>query len=170
MPDENARWYCARSKPGQDQIAIENLERQLFTVYYPYEEVRRRRRGRIVNSRHPIFPSYILINMALEDAHWRAINSTRGIAALISFSPEGRPTPLRSGEVERLQERDKAGELHVTENSRIENGSRVRFKYGWNVDKIGTVLRTRKERVELLLNLLGRETRVIAPMHALEAV
>jgi transcription antitermination factor NusA-like protein len=49
-------------------------------------------------------------------------------------------------------------------------GDRIRLKFGASVDQIGEVLRTRGERVEFLMRLLGRKVRCIAPVHALELV
>jgi len=164
------RWYAARAKTGQESIALDNLARQSFTAYYPQVEVERRRRGRITVEHEGLFPGYVLVKFALEPRAWRAINGTRGVIRLLSFSVEGAPSPLPVGEIERLQEREKQGQLHISEIMRLHRGDTVRLKIGMAVDQIGEVVRTRGERVELLLSLLGREIRCIAPMHALEMV
>lgn len=165
-----ARWYAARTKPRQDQVAVENLARQNFQIYSPRVTIERIRRGRITTGLEQFFPGYLLIHFALSDASWRAINSTRGVSRLISFSENGIPTAFPVGEIERLQVREKRGELFHTDISRVRRGDCVRLKVGPAADKIGRVLWTRGERIEFLLSLLGRETKVKAPLHLVEVV
>lgn len=169
MPDR-LRWYAARAKPGQEQVALINLERQEFPTYFPQMTIERARKGKIVCEAEPLFPSYVLVQFALCTTSWRAINSTLGIIRLVSFGADGTPSSIRPGEVERLQEREKAGELFESEIVRMRRGDQVRVKYGHAVDQIGTVVRTRGERITFLMSLLGRQVRVIAPKHALELV
>src|SRR5262245_26820326 len=164
------RWYAAKTKAGQDAIACANLARQQFTTYYPQMTIQRYRQGRIRLEREPLFPGYVLISLILEDQAWRAINNTRGVYKLLSFNEDGRPSALPDGEVESLQDKEKAGKLYVSEVLRLYRGDKIRLKFGPSVDQIGEVLRTRGERVEFLLKLLGRRVRVIAPLHALDLV
>src|SRR5262245_19731087 len=167
MPD---RWYVAKTKSGQDRIALDNLKRQLFEVYYPQITIERYRAGRIRRDCESLFPGYVLVRFALETATWRVINSTRGVYRLLSFAEDGRPSALPEGEIERLQEREKQGKLFVSEILTLRRGDQIRLKVGPSVDQIGQVIRTRGERVEFLMRLLGRKVRCIAPMHALELV
>lgn len=164
------RWYCAKTKPRQEALALEHLARQSFECYFPKISIERWRNRHIRVDREPLFPSYVLIRFSLNDTAWRAINSTRGVLSLLSFGENLRPSPLPIGEVESIQAREKQGLLFISEIKRVKRGDQVRLKYGPAADQIGTVLFTRHERCSLLLNLLGRKTRVIAPLHAVETV
>jgi transcriptional antiterminator RfaH len=164
------RWYAAKTKAGQDRLAVERLQRQNFETYYPTIVVERFRNGRISHAPESLFPGYVLIKFCLDVCAWRSINSTRGVLRLISFHAEGIPSALPIGEIERLQEREKQGKLYVSEIIRFRRGDKVRMKIGTAVDQIGEVVRTRGERVEFLLNLLGRKVQCIAPQHALHLV
>jgi transcriptional antiterminator RfaH len=170
MADDALRWYAARAKPGHERVAMVNLARQDFPAYYPQITIERRRRDRIVNDTEPLFPGYILIQFELAVGAWKAINGTRGIIRLLGFGDEGTPSPLPIGEIERLQDRETSGSLCVSEVVRISRDDVCRIKFGNAVDKIGPVLRTRGERITLLLDLLGRKVPVTVPMHALEVV
>src|SRR5262245_47850091 len=163
-------WYAAKTKAGQDAIACANLTRQQFTTYYPQITIQRYKQGRIRLDREPLFPGYVLISLVLEDQAWRAINNTRGVYKLLSFNEDGRPSALPDGEVESLQQKEKAGKLYISEILRLRRGDLIKVKFGPNTDSQGQVLRSRGERVEFLLNLLGRKVRCIAPLHALELV
>lgn len=164
------RWYAARVKPRQEAIAVLNLARQDFEAYSPQVTVERMRDQRISVEREPLFPGYVLVKIALEHQGWRAINSTRGVIELLRFGEEGAPTAMPRGEVEGIQRREISGQLFISEVRRVYRNDRVKVKFGPAADKVGRVVFTRGERVELLLNLLGRETRVKAPLHAVEVV
>ena len=164
------RWYAARTKSRQETVALRNLARQQFEAYSPHVEITRTVRRRIITTSEPVFPGYVLIRFALADAAWRAINSTRGIVSLIMTSENGIPAPLPVGEVEAIQRREKSGDLVIPDAALIRRGDKVRIKFGTAADAIGKVIFTRGERIELLLHLLGRETRVKAPLHAVEKI
>lgn len=147
-----------------------NLTRQNFVVYAPKISIERVRQKRITIDREPLFPGYVLVQFVLEDNSWRAINNTRGVVKLLVFGETGHPVPMPNREVESIQRREIAGQLFVSEVKRVRRGDKIRLKFGAAVDKIGRVIFTRGERVELLLNLLGRQTRVKAPLHAVEVI
>jgi len=166
----DVHWYAAKTKAGQDAIACTNLGRQSFTIYYPQMVIERYRQGRIIRETEPLFPGYILISFQLDNTQWRVINNTRGIYKLLSFNEDGRPSRMPDGEVESLQDQEKQGKLYISEVVRLRRGDLVRLKFGPSADRIGEVLRTRGERVEFLMQLLGRRIRCIAPRHALDLV
>jgi transcriptional antiterminator RfaH len=163
-------WYAAKTKAGQDHIAIANLSRQQFEVYYPQMTIERWRSGHIRRDRESLFPGYVLVSFVLEDQAWRVINSTRGVYRLLSFNEDGRPSAMPHGEVELLMDKERHGQLFISEIMRLRRGDHIRMKFGPSVDQIGEVLRTRGERVEFLLRLLGRKVKCIAPIHALDLV
>jgi len=164
------RWYAARVKPSQEQLALDCLQRQDFTTYSPRMTVERAKHGRIVHDSVSLFPGYVLVLFVMAVECWRAINNTRGIIRLLGTGSEGAPSALPYGEIERLMQREKRGELFISEVLRLRRGDKVRIKFGWAVDQIGTVVSTKRERVNLLVSLLSRECRLIAPLHALELV
>lgn len=166
----DARWYAVRTKPRQESVVTKRLTRQDFPVYSPEITIERFRAKRITLLREPLFPGYVLVKFVLGNASWRAINSTRGVISLLTFGENGIPIPVPEGEVESIQRREIAGKLFFSEINRVRRGDKVRLKFGPSADAIGTVLFTRGERIELLLNLLGRQTRVKAPLHSVQVV
>jgi transcriptional antiterminator RfaH len=164
------RWYAAKTKSGQDHLALDNLRRQNFETYYPNITIARYHNGKIRRDSEGLFPGYVLVRFTLEASSWRVINSTRGVYRLLSFNEDGRPSAMPEGEVETLRRKEQSGQLYISEVVRLRRGDRIRLKVGPSVDQIGEVLRTRGERVEFLLRLLGRRVRCIAPQHTLELV
>ena len=170
MVKQMIRWYAAKTKSGQDHLALDNLRRQNFETYYPNITIERYHNGKIRRDSEGLFPGYVLVRFALEASSWRVINSTRGVYRLLSFNEDGRPSAMPEGEIETLRRKEQNGQLYISEVVRLRRGDRIRLKVGPSVDQIGEVLRTRGERVEFLLRLLGRRVRCIAPQHTLELV
>ena len=48
-------WYLIFTKPRQESLARENLERQGFVTYLPRAQRSRRRNGRYIKSIEPFF-------------------------------------------------------------------------------------------------------------------
>ena len=165
-----AHWYAARAKPCQERIALENLQRQEFRTYWPQIEIEKVKNGKIVKLMEPLFPGYLFINCHMEIANWRSINGTRGIQRLLSFAEDGRPSAVPDGEVDDLQEREANGQFKFSEIRRFKRGDFVRVKNGISVGLSGKVVRTRGQRIEFLINLMGRKVRAIAPCHTLHLV
>lgn len=160
------RWYVAKTRSGQDQIAVENLARQSFAAFYPTVQIERQRRQRITRSIEGLFPGYVFVNFALDDTRWRAINSTRGIASLLSFSKDGTPSPVKRGEVEHLQAEEKAGKFELA----FRVGDTVRARNQSVFSPTGRVIAAQGDRIEFLLQLLGRDVKCIAASSALYVV
>jgi len=156
-------WYVARVKLGKANAAVRGLCDQGFDPYYPLMTVTTARAGRMVDRREPVFPSYLFVRSEPEPGLWRAMNGTRGVVRLLGSGPDGEPCPLRPGEVERLMERDRRGQLRHPTRRRIRAGDRVEFKNGALTGLVGVCQWTRRERVAVLLSILGGSTLVQTP-------
>ncbi|PWT76494.1 MAG: hypothetical protein C5B60_04095 [Chloroflexi bacterium] len=146
-------WYVARVKRAY--IAMVGLCEQGFEVYYPKRTVMRPRAGRMQEAQEAIFPGYMFVYLPFDRIAWRAVNGTRGVAKLIATHEEGIPLRLKTGEVESLQDRERAGEFRVKYPRRLRVGDRVEFKNGALLGQIGLVERTKRERISVLLQALG---------------
>jgi transcriptional antiterminator RfaH len=166
----NRRWYVAKTKSGQDHIAVENLARQGFVTYMPKIIVERVRKSKIVRDSESLFPGYVFISFDLSDNVWRVINSTRGVLRLLSLNENGKPSIVADDEIRCLQEQEKTGFFNVSQVMHFRKGDLIKIKNGPYLDKAGKVLRTRGERVEFLMKLLGRQVRCIAAAHTLYVV
>lgn len=164
QPDR--KWHVAQTKAGQDQIALDNLQRQNFDSYYPMISAIRKRRERIIEQFEGLFPGYVFVKFSRQEDSWRSINSTRGVQKLLSFSDDGLPSSVPIGEVERLKQQEKQGELEKF----FRVGDRVRMKNCSAFQPSGRVISARGERIEFLMRLLGRDVKCIAASRALYLV
>lgn len=152
-------WYVAQLKPNGLDLAKRNLMRQQFAVFAPVVAATVRRFGKLRRCQRPLFPGYLFVGFDPADPKWRAINSTLGVARLVP-AQHGGPARVPNDLIAGLQERcDLYGLLQ--EQSTLAPGDRVRLIDGPFADYVGTVENIAPhQRVWILLDLLGRTTRV----------
>lgn len=83
-------WYLVHTKPRQERIALENLERQGYECYLPVLPSEKVRRGSVAVCDEPLFPRYMFIRLdtAMSSQSWSPIRSTRGVNRLVSFGSQ----------------------------------------------------------------------------------
>ena len=91
MPSYTPSWYIVQFKPNSHKIALRNLERQGFDTFLPMHEVTRRTAVKFENVILPLFAGYMFVACDPEKAPWRQINSTYGIARMLSFIEGPKP-------------------------------------------------------------------------------
>lgn len=167
MTDSEAKshWFLAQMKPNGHQLAQRNLDRQGFRYFLPMQEETRRRRDRFMTLLRPLFPGYIFVAFDPDHGLWRKINSTTGIARLVSFGKS--PSPVPAELIDALMARcDQSGKFLQT--SALPPGDTVRIGQGPFADFVATVDRLAPDnRVFVLLNLMGRKTRITVAANTL---
>jgi transcriptional antiterminator RfaH len=163
------RWYVAQTHPQSESRALEHLARQGFAGYLPRYLRRRSHARRIDTVKAPLFPGYLFVLMDVAKTRWRSIRSTIGIHHLIC---EGeKPVPVPAGVVEgiRAQEND-SGLVPVMPPVPFSAGDAVRVTAGTLRDQTGWFQRVAdRERVVILMSLLGREVSFVVPLGAVRA-
>jgi transcriptional antiterminator RfaH len=114
-------WYVVHTKPRQELIARENLERQGFEVYLPLWRVEKIRRGRAQWVEEPLFPRYLFIRLdtSQQGRSWSPIRSTLGVSTLVRFGTQ--PARMADDWVTLLRERQQL----LAEKALFEPGDRV---------------------------------------------
>lgn len=154
------RWYVAYTQQGSEILAEGQLANQGFKAYLPrcVKTVRHARKSRRIIA--PLFPRYIFIQIDLSAQRWRSINGTRGISYLLSMGD--RPSPVPAGVVEEIMKRsDENNVIEIPTELPYETGESIEITAGAMVDQVGKFVRVdARQRVVMLLNLLGREIEV----------
>lgn len=161
-------WFLAQFKPNCHQIAVRNLAQQGYPVFLPVEDVTRKRGMQFVTRRQPLFAGYLFIAFDPALGGWRSINATYGISRLVSFSTHPAPVPLDL--ICNLMLRcDAEGKLLPPRQ--MSPGDRVQLTAGPMADFVATVeAMAPDQRVWVLLDIMGRTTRVAVQAEALRAV
>src|SRR5262245_40932394 len=155
------RWYVVQTRPHAENKAAVHLDRQGFGTYLPRYLKRRRHARRIETVAAPLFPRYLFVAVDLAAQRWRAIQSTGGVAHLVSHGEE--PVPVAAGVVEALQRRhDERGFVRLAQKPRFAPGERIRVLDGVFSTCLGLFeCMADNERIAVLLDLLGRKVKVV---------
>lgn len=79
------QWYLAQCRPREEERALLNLQNQGIEAFYPYAEVKKLYRRKMVTRTEALFPGYIFIHADLNIISSVTLRSTRGIRSLVRF-------------------------------------------------------------------------------------
>jgi transcriptional antiterminator RfaH len=159
--DLHPRWFVAQTHPHAETKATSHLHRQGFATYLPRYLKRRRHARRIETVAAPLFPRYVFVAVDLTAQRWRSIYSTVGVTRLVCNGEE--PTAVPDGIVEGLKSREDAeGFIKLEQRAPFRSGDKVRILDGALSSCLGLFeSMAERERVAILLDLLGRKVRVV---------
>ncbi|MDX1460784.1 MAG: transcription termination/antitermination NusG family protein [Xanthomonadales bacterium] len=161
MQNDHAHWFAVYSKPRQERVAREHLQRQGFACFLPeainpYQRFSKLREPRI----EPLFPRYLFIHAVPEVQNLAVVRSTRGVVGLVRAGFELIRVPESVISWIRGQQDPETGVVRL-DPVPVEPGDRVRVFDGPFVGAEGILeARTGEQRAMLLLDMLGRQTRV----------
>jgi len=138
-----------------------HLSRQGFETYLPLYLKRRRHARRIDTVAAPLYPSYLFVRFNSSIHRWRSIHSTIGVVRLVSNGDL--PAALDQAIIENLKSRQNAqGFIELDHRPKFALHDKVRISDGVFADCLGLVEGVSdRDRVVILLNMLGRKVRVL---------
>jgi transcriptional antiterminator RfaH len=168
-PSSAQRWYVAQTQPHGESKASVHLVRQGFEVFLPRYLKKRRHARRVEMVAAPLYPSYIFVAIELECQRWQSIRSTIGVSKIVCRGDQ--PAPVPEGVVEELRRRvDENGLFRFDRRPRFNPGDKVRIVDGVFSELLGLYEgMDDRERVAVLLDLLGRKVRVLLPSDLVDA-
>ncbi len=157
-------WLVAFTKLRSEALAQEHLERQGFEVLCPMMRVQKQRRGKWAWIEEPLFPRYLFVGAKAEQS-WAPVRSTVGVAGLVKFGgtyatvPESLIAALRNG-----------AEVLQVHRPLFTQGQKLRIIAG-PFASLEAVFEMQEgsDRAMVLLDLLGRQTRVAVDVKQLVA-
>jgi len=172
--DRPGAWYVVHSYAGYENKVKSNLETrvrsmnaedQIFECVIPMEDVIEFKGGRKTVVKKKVFPGYILVRMALNDASWTVVRNTPGVTGFVGGG--ARPTPLTRKEVENIigvemPEGVAPAEKKVRPRLEFDLGEQVRVVTGPFADFNGAIseIDVDRSKLKVLVNIFGRETPV----------
>ncbi len=156
--DETSGWFCVRTQPKHEHIAAARLRTEGIEVYLP------RIRFKKASARGPVwvtealFPNYLFARFNWRESS-RLVRHASGVSTVVHF---GATVPKVPDEV--ISElRQRVGEKELcTLPEKFAEGDAVQLTSGplRGLAAVVTRVMPAKERVEVLLNFLGRQTAV----------
>lgn len=161
MTNVQPRWFVAQTQVNAENRAAQNLRQQGFDIYLPRYLKRRRHARKVDHVAAPLFSRYLFVNIDLATQRWRSIQSTFGVSRLVMNGDE--PTPVPHGIIPALRaQEDERGFIAWRARNSFQPGDKVRVLAGAFMDSLGLFeAMTDRERVSILLDLLGRKVRVV---------
>lgn len=165
--NKKARWYVVHTYSGHENKVAEtlkqraetlNLTDRIISILIPTSEKIQIKRGQRKTVHEKIFPGYMLVNMELTDDSWLAVRTTQGVTGFVGVG--NKPTALPKHEVEAIKKyMNQAAPQYKADYS---EGEAIRIVDGPFNDFLGTVnsIDEEKGKVEVLVNIFGRETPV----------
>jgi transcriptional antiterminator RfaH len=153
-------WFAVFTKPRQEHIALENLERQGFRCFLPMAvnpyQKRTTRRLRV----EPLFPRYLFLNAVPDQQSLGPVRSTRGVVTLVRFGMKLARVPETV--IEFIQNgRDPDSGLVRLKPVPVAPGDKVKVFDGPLTGAEGLLQACCGERrALLLLDIMGRQTTV----------
>lgn len=163
------RWYVVQTQANAEAKALAHLRRQGFATYLPRYLKRRRHARRIETVPAPLFPRYLFVEIDIAAQRWRSIGSTIGVSRLVSNGDW--PAAVPDDVIASLRVReDAAGYVWLDQRPKFKTGDKIRVMEGAFYDYLGIFDgMSDGERVEILLDLLGRKVRVLMNAEAIAA-
>ena len=167
-PEKTSHWLLVQVKANSTSIAKRNLERQGFECFLPLVRQTRKLRGQLTSVKTPFFSGYLFVGIASNDAPWRAIRSTYGVARLVSFGLE--PAIVPEDLIGDLRSRcDNEG--CVREHVDLSERDKVEISHGPLLNFFGIVEKlAANERAWVLIDMKGQSIRSSFPRSNLRVV
>src|SRR5262249_40669142 len=161
-------WCCVQTAPAREAAAELFLRLAGYgQIYLPRLRVIRRRQGRRVVLKPPLFPNYLFVWIA---AGWWSARWAPHVARIITAGGV-EPARVPDSLIESIRQREVDGAVELVPPPSLRRGARVRILRGPFTGRLAVFADMKpRERVEILLQLLGAEQRVTLAKKDIEAV
>ncbi|MGQ0722550.1 MAG: transcription termination/antitermination protein NusG [Candidatus Eiseniibacteriota bacterium] len=164
------KWYAIHTYSGHENKVKSNLEKAINTsglterfgrVLVPTQLVTEMKNGKKTQSTRKYFPSYIIIEMELDEDTWHVVRNCPGVSRFVGATAS-KPDALREAEVNRI-----LGQIEGTKDKAIpevpfHEGEHVKVIDGPFSDFTGVVDEVNPERgkLKVMVSIFGRATPV----------
>lgn len=154
--ENHADWYVAYTQPKAEQLAADNLRRQGFDVYFARYKTHKKSTEGIVSHSVPMFARYVFFRPGHAAQSMSAARSTRGVSFVLSFGFQVAVT--KNAQLVAIKAFELArNSLNEAEISPFQPGVKVKFAGSGMQGLDGIVTSVSSKRVQVLLELLGKQ-------------
>jgi len=162
------QWYAVHTYSGQESKVLEvvtdliqgnSLAGKITQALMPTQEVVQDKNGKKVKTTRKFFPSYILVEMELDN---ETIHFVQEITGVTGFVGGKKPQALRPDEVRRILGQAEKNVREEVSEIPFQIGDTVRIKEGPFKDFDGTVdeVHPEKGKIKVMVSVFGRSTPV----------
>ena len=158
-----AYWTACRLQPNRTALALHFLSLQGYEVYCPRLREPRVLRGRRVEVLLPLFPGYTFLRVV---TGWWQARWAPGTCGLVMDGET--PAKVPDAVIAEIRSRERDGAIRLP--PKVRPGDRVRVLRGPFRDHLAIYAgMTGRDRVAVLLRLLGGERRILLPRCDIES-
>lgn len=180
MNDKRDRhWYIVQTYSGyenrvkanlQQRIATMGMEEKIFHVLVPIEERVTVKDGKSKRTKRKVFPSYVLVDMILDDQSWYVVRHTPGVTGFVGAGSS--PIPLTEREVSEIMNKIGKEQIKPKVEIDLKPGDVVRVRSGPFEGQVGPVVEVLEEKgkVKFSVTVFGRDTLVESDHTDLEKI
>lgn len=153
---DQIRWYCLKSQPKHEHIAAAHLRKiPGLEVFAPQLRFQKATTVGVRWYQEAMFPGYLFAKFPFIERH-KEVRYTSGVQGIVQFGDYY--ASLDDQIIETLRERTDAKQIAVIETN-LREGDEVKIVEGAlrGLEAVVTSVLPRKERVQILVNFLGRE-------------
>ena len=162
-------WYLIQTKPRQESISQENLNRQGYTTYLPLVPIRKRRNNRTRFEVGPMFPRYLFIHLDAGIDDWRPLRSTIGVSNVVRFGVV--PAKISDILITALRQREDDRGIQILPEAKLVKGRTIRIAEGPFEGYEGLFhAKTARDRVIILINILDKQARIEIEQENIEVI
>ena len=157
-------WAAAQLQPSRAGIAQVCLRQAGYEIYVPRLREPRTAHGRTVVRTPLLFPGYLFVLIHLQ---WHTARWAPGVTRIVLAG--GTPAAVPEGVIMALKARETGGLIDLPRPPKFRTGDRVRVTSGPFAGHVGLYAGMKpRERVEVLLAILGAAQRVTLAADAVE--
>ncbi|HCA41232.1 MAG TPA: transcription termination/antitermination factor NusG [Aminobacterium sp.] len=161
------RWYIVQTYAGyenrvkanlEQRIATMGMDEEIFSVLVPVEERVFVKDGKSKKVTRKLYPSYVLVEMKLNDQSWYVVRHTPGVTGFVGAG--NHPIPLSEKEVKEIMSKIGKDQAKPKIEMNLKIGDIVKVKSGPFEGQVGPVVEIvpEKGKVKFTVTVFGRET------------
>lgn len=162
-------WYIVQTYAGyekrvktnlEQRIATMGMEDSIFSVLVPIEDRVTIKDGKTKKTKVKLFPSYVLVEMRLNDQSWYVVRHTPGVTGFVGSG--NHPIPLTEKEVREIMTKIGKDQAKPKIEMNLQVGDTIKVKSGPFEGHVGPVVEVlpEKGKVKFTVTVFGRETSV----------
>ena len=166
--ESGLRWYAIQTKPNKEKEVEKRLEDLGLEVFLPWIRTRRRRGSQFKWSLIPLFPGYVFCCLDMVKSG-KAARYSPGVRDFLTFGTQ--IAEVGNEIIAGLRERCPGGVAQIVPSA-LRPGDSVKISEGpfAGLEAIFEGSLKGSERVAVLLEILGRQTRIVMPQGTIEKI
>ena len=145
------KWFAVYTKPRWEKKVFTLLQEKKITAYCPLNKVRKKWSDRYKIVHEPLFKSYVFVQV--EENETANVRTVSGVVNFVYWN--GKPAVIKEEEINTIRRfLNEYGHVEV-EHIQFKPNQRVKIMSGVLMDEEAIVVRSNKNKVQVILQNLG---------------